>query len=326
MNIKLGVVMDPIENINPKKDSTLAMLLAAQTRGWSLYYMLPEGLCFSGGIVKATSTELRVFDNDEEWFEFGSTKDQAISELDAVIMRKDPPFDMDFIYSTYLLEEAARNGTVVLNDPRSIRDCNEKLFTLQFTECCPPLIVTTSKKRIKEFFEEHKDIILKPLDGMGGASIFRVKHNDPNINVIIENLTGFGRRQIMAQRFIPEISSGDKRILMINGNPIPFGLSRIPTVGETRGNLAAGGQGVVKELSDREKWICSKVGPVLKEKGLVFVGLDVIGDYLTEINVTSPTCIREIERFSGLNIGDDFMECILTKIKSAWSKNILEKK
>ena len=172
MNIKLGVVMDPIENINPKKDSTLAMLLAAQTRGWSLYYMLPEGLCFSDGIVKATSTELRVFDNDEEWFEFGSTKDQAISELDAIIMRKDPPFDMDFIYSTYLLEEAARNGTVVLNDPRSIRDCNEKLFTLQFTECCPPLIVTTSKKRIKEFFEEHKDIILKPLDGMGGCLLY----------------------------------------------------------------------------------------------------------------------------------------------------------
>lgn len=317
MNIKLGVVMDPIENISPRKDSTLAMLLAAQSRGWALYYMRPENLCFSEGIVKTTSTELRVYDDDEKWFEFGVTKDQATADLDAIIMRKDPPFDIDFIYSTYLLEEVARKGTIVLNDPRSIRDCNEKLFTLQFTECCPPLIVTASHMRIKAFFEEHEDIILKPLDGMGGASIFRVKHNDPNFNVIIETLTSFGHRQIMAQRFIPEIENGDKRILMIDGEPIPYGLSRIPSSGETRGNLAAGGRGVVKELSDREKWICSKVGPILKEKGLAFVGLDVIGDYLTEINVTSPTCIREIDRFCNLNIGDDFMECILTKIKSA---------
>lgn len=309
--------MDPIEDISPRKDSTLAMLLAAQSRGWALYYIRPESLCFSEGIVKTTSTELQVYDDDEKWFEFGVTKDQATADLDAIIMRKDPPFDIDFIYSTYLLEEAARKRTVVLNDPRSIRDCNEKLFALQFPECCPPLIVTASHTRIKEFFEKHEDIILKPLDGMGGASIFRVKHNDPNFNVIVETLTSFGHRQIMAQRFIPEIENGDKRILMIDGEPIPYGLSRIPSSGETRGNLAAGGRGVVKELSDREKWICSKVGPTLKEKGLAFVGLDVIGDYLTEINVTSPTCIREIDRFCNLNIGDDFMECILTKIKSA---------
>ncbi|MDA9611769.1 glutathione synthase [OM182 bacterium] len=316
MNIKLGVVMDPIEDINPAKDSTLAMLLAAQTRGWSIYYMLPESLCFSEGTVRTTSTELRVYDDDEKWFEFGVTKDQATSDLDAIIMRKDPPFDMDFIYATYLLEEAARKGTVVLNDPKSIRDCNEKIFALQFPECCPPLIVTASHKRIKVFFEEHEDIILKPLDGMGGASVFRVKHNDPNFNVIVETLTSFGQRQIMAQRFISEIKNGDKRILMINGEPVSYGLSRIPSSGETRGNLAAGGRGIVKKLTDREKWICSKIGPTLKEKGLAFVGLDVIGDYLTEINVTSPTCIREIDKFCDSNIGDDFMECVLTKIKS----------
>jgi glutathione synthase len=314
MTVKLGVVMDPIADINVKKDTTLAMLLAAQRRGWELYYMEQSDLSLDQGLARATVRRLSVEDNPESWFEVGSPQDIALSDLDVVLMRKDPPFDMDFIYSTYILEAAQREGTLVVNDPRSLRDCNEKLFATQFPQCCPPLIVAASAARLKAFHAEHGDVIFKPLDGMGGASIFRVKAGDPNLSVIIETLTDHGRQQIMAQKFLPEIVDGDKRILMVEGVPAEFGLARIPMSGETRGNLAAGGSGVAMPLTDRERWICSQVAPVLREKGLLFVGLDVIGDYLTEINVTSPTCVRELDRAHQLDIAGDLMEAIASKL------------
>ena len=314
MTVKLGVVMDPIADINVKKDTTLAMLLAAQRRGWELYYMEQSDLSLDQGLARATVRRLSVEDNPESWFEVGSPQDIALSDLDVVLMRKDPPFDMDFIYSTYILEAAQREGTLVVNDPRSLRDCNEKLFATQFPQCCPPLIVAASAARLKAFHAEHGDVILKPLDGMGGASIFRVKAGDPNLSVIIETLTNHGRQQIMAQKFLPEIVDGDKRILMVDGVPAEYGLARIPMSGETRGNLAAGGSGVAMPLTDRERWICSQVAPVLREKGLLFVGLDVIGDYLTEINVTSPTCVRELDRAHQLDIAGELMEAIASKL------------
>ena len=314
MTVKLGVVMDPIADINVKKDTTLAMLLAAQRRGWELYYMEQSDLSLDQGLARATVRRLSVEDNPESWFEVGSPQDIALSDLDVVLMRKDPPFDMDFIYSTYILEAAQREGTLVVNDPRSLRDCNEKLFATQFPQCCPPLIVAASAARLKAFHAEHGDVIFKPLDGMGGASIFRVTAVDPNLSVIIETLTDHGRQQIMAQKFLPEIVDGDKRILMVDGVPAEFGLARIPMSGETRGNLAAGGSGVAMPLTDRERWICSQVAPVLREKGLLFVGLDVIGDYLTEINVTSPTCVRELDRAHQLDIAGDLMEAIASKL------------
>ena len=314
MTVKLGVVMDPIADINVKKDTTLAMLLAAQRRGWELYYMEQSDLSLDQGLARATVRRLSVEDNPESWFEVGSQQDIELSDLDVVLMRKDPPFDMDFIYSTYILEAAQREGTLVVNDPRSLRDCNEKLFATQFPQCCPPLIVAASAARLKAFHAEHGDVIFKPLDGMGGASIFRVKAGDPNLSVIIETLTDHGRQQIMAQKFLPEIVDGDKRILMVDGVPAEFGLARIPMSGETRGNLAAGGSGVAMPLTDRERWICSQVAPVLREKGLLFVGLDVIGDYLTEINVTSPTCVRELDRAHQLDIAGDLMEAIASKL------------
>ena len=314
MTVKLGVVMDPIADINVKKDTTLAMLLAAQRRGWELYYMEQSDLSLDQGLARATVRRLSVEDNPESWYEVGSPQDIALSDLDVVLMRKDPPFDMDFIYSTYILEAAQREGTLVVNDPRSLRDCNEKLFATQFPQCCPPLIVAASAARLKAFHAEHGDVIFKPLDGMGGASIFRVKAGDPNLSVIIETLTDHGRQQIMAQKFLPEIVDGDKRILMVDGVPAEYGLARIPMSGETRGNLAAGGSGVAMPLTDRERWICSQVAPVLRDKGLLFVGLDVIGDYLTEINVTSPTCVRELDRAHQLDIAGDLMEAIASKL------------
>lgn len=314
MTVKLGVVMDPIADINVKKDTTLAMLLAAQRRGWELYYMEQNDLSLDQGLARGIVRRLSVQDNPESWYELGSPQDTALSELDVLLMRKDPPFDMDFIYSTYILEAAQLAGTLVVNDPRSLRDCNEKLFATQFPQCCPPLIVAASAARLKAFHAEHGDVIFKPLDGMGGASIFRVKAGDPNLSVIIETLTDHGRQQIMAQKFLPEIVAGDKRILMVDGVPAEYGLARIPMSGETRGNLAAGGSGVAMPLTDRERWICAQVAPVLREKGLLFVGLDVIGDYLTEINVTSPTCVRELDRAHELDIAGDLMDVIATKL------------
>jgi len=314
MSVKLGVVMDPIESINVKKDTTLAMLLAAQERGWVIHYMLQSDLYLEQGHACAAVQTLSVQDDPADWFSFGSKFNVALAELDVVLMRKDPPFNMDYIYSTYLLEQAQREGTLIVNDPRSLRDCNEKLFATQFPQCCPPLMVSSSLQMLKAFQQLHEDVIYKPLDGMGGTSIFRVAAKDPNLSVIIETLTMGGRKQIMAQRYIPDIVKGDKRILMIDGIPVDYALARIPSVGETRGNLAAGGKGVAQELSDRDRWICEQVGPTLREKGLVFVGLDVIGDFLTEINVTSPTCVREINKAFNLDIAGDLMDCIQKKL------------
>lgn len=308
--MKLGVVMDPIGSINIKKDSTFAMLLEAQQRHYALFYLEQSDMYLQGQQARAKVSPLSVEDNPDQWFELGEAKDIPLAELDVILMRKDPPFNMDYIYSTYLLEAAEREGTLVINKPRSLRDCNEKLFALQFPECIPPTEVTSSASQLKSFIAEQQDTILKPLDGMGGESIFRVTHDDANLNVIIETLTKKGKRLIMAQRFIPEINQGDKRILLINGEPIPYALARIPMQGETRGNLAAGGRAEGVALSEHDHWICQQVGPRLKELGLLFVGLDVIGDYLTEINITSPTCIRELDTIYGLNISATLMDNI----------------
>ena len=313
--MKLGVVMDPIGSINIKKDSTFAMLLEAQQRNIELFYLEQADLYLEGQQARAQARPLKVKEDPEHWFELSAASDIALAELDVILMRKDPPFNMDYIYSTYVLEAAEKAGSLIVNKPSSLRDCNEKLFALQFPDCIPPTKVASSASQLKTFINKHKDTVLKPLDGMGGESIFRVKHDDPNLNVIIETLTNKGERLIMAQDFIPEINKGDKRILLINGEPIPYALARIPAKGETRGNLAAGGRAEGLELSERDHWICKQVGPRLKELGLLFVGIDVIGDYLTEINVTSPTCIRELDTLYDLNISATLMDAI-QKIKS----------
>jgi glutathione synthase len=315
MSVKLGVVMDPIESIVVKKDTTLAMLLAAQRRGWELFYMQQSDLYLDQGSAHGIMSPVVVKDDESDWYTLGTEDDQSLATLDVILMRKDPPFDMDFVYSTYILEQAHREGCLIVNNPQSLRDCNEKLFATQFPQCCPPLIVSCSAAKLKDFYKTHQDVIYKPLDGMGGASIFRIKPNDPNISVVIETLTDNGRRQIMAQKFVPEISNGDKRILVINGVPVDYALARVPAIGETRGNLAAGGAGVAQPLSDRDRWIVAQVSPTLVEKGLLFVGLDVIGDYLTEINVTSPTCVREIDKAYGLDIAGELMACIAKQLE-----------
>ncbi len=308
--MKLGIVMDPIESINIKKDSSFAMLLAAQARGWPIYYMQQQDIYLRDTKVYADVHNITLEDNPEGWFKHIDTGTIPLDELDVILMRKDPPFDMEYIYTTYLLEQVEKQGTLIVNKPSSLRDANEKLFATVFPQCCTDTIVTRKPEQLRQFISKHHDVILKPLDGMGGESIFRVTPNDANLSVIIENMTQRGRKTIMGQTFIPEINKGDKRILLINGEPVPYALARIPAPGETRGNLAAGGQGVGMELNDRERWICEQVGPTLKAMGLIFVGLDVIGDYLTEINVTSPTCIRELDAQFGIDIGGQLMDCI----------------
>lgn len=310
MSLKIGVVMDPIGDINFKKDSTMAMLLEAQSRGWTLFYMEQADLYMAHDVARAKMKPLKVFDDPNNWYQLDDTDDLPLDSLDAILMRKDPPFDMHYIYSTYLLEKAEEKGTLIINKPQSLRDANEKLFTNNFAECMPPTLVSSQAEHIKAFYQEHKDIILKPLDGMGGASVFRIKQGDSNLGVIIETLTKHGTELTMAQRFIPEITQGDKRILLINGEAVPYALARIPAKGETRANLAAGGEGVGIELSDRDRWICDQVAPLLKAKGLIFVGIDVIGDYLTEVNVTSPTCIRQLDELFNINISAILMDWI----------------
>ncbi len=310
MALKLGVVMDPIASINPKKDSTLAMLLAAQRRGWDLLYMELNDLYLRDGQALARLRPLTVADDYKAWYRLGPVETAPLAELDVILMRKDPPFDTEYIYATYLLEQAERQGALVVNRPASLRDANEKLFTAWFAQCCPPTLVTREASDIRTFLAENRDVILKPLDGMGGASIFRLREGDPNVSVVIETLTNHGRRYAMAQRYIPAIVEGDKRILVIDGEPVPYALARIPATGETRGNLAAGGRGEGRELTARDREICAQVGPELRRRGLVFVGLDVIGEYLTEINVTSPTCIRELDAIYGLDIGGQVMDAV----------------
>ncbi|MDG2461276.1 MAG: glutathione synthase [Luminiphilus sp.] len=310
MSLQLGVVMDPIASIHYKKDTTLALLWAAQDRGWSLFYIEPDGLFLDGAVPMANARPLVVHQNPEHWFDLAETEALPLTQLNIILMRKDPPFNMEYIYATYLLERAEQLGTLVVNRCRSLRDCNEKLFATEFPGCCPPLLVSRNISSLRSFHREHRDVIFKPLDGMGGSAIFRAQEHDPNVSVILETLTGLGKQTIMAQRYLPAISDGDKRILMINGEPVPWCLARIPLAGESRGNLAAGGSGRVQPLSERDQWIAAQVGPTLRERGLYFVGLDVIGDYLTEINVTSPTCLREIEAESGHNVAGPLLDTL----------------
>ncbi|MDC0361790.1 glutathione synthase [Halioglobus sp.] len=316
MTVKLGVVMDPIADITYTKDTTMAMLWAAQSRDWELFYMEQGDLYLEDGVAWASMAPLNVFHDPDHWFELGDSAPVELAELDVILMRKDPPFDNEYIYSTYILEAAEKTGTLIVNRCQSLRDCNEKVFATQFPQCCPPVLVSASMPRLRDFHALYRDVIFKPLDGMGGSAIFRVKPDDPNVSVILETLTGCGRHTIMAQQFIPQISDGDKRILMINGEPVPYCLARVPLAGETRGNLAAGGSGRAQPLSERDAWIAAQVGPELQNKGLLFVGLDIIGDYLTEINVTSPTCIREIDAAYDLDIGGQLMDCIVEKLEA----------
>ncbi len=313
-SIKLGVVMDPISRIKPAKDTTLAMLLAAQARGWSLHYMEQQDLYLRDGQACARTRRLSVSDKSTGWFSFAEQLDLKLGSLDVILMRKDPPFDMEYIYSTYLLERAEQAGAMVINRPQALRDANEKAYTAWFPQCCPPMLMTSDMQRIRQFQSEHGKIVLKPLEGMGGTLVFIINPGDPNFSVILETLTDHGTRLTIVQKYIPEISEGDKRILMIDGEPVPYALARIPAPGESRGNLAAGGTGVGVPLSDRDRWICGQVAPALREKGLLFAGLDVIGDYLTEINVTSPTCARELDKLYGLDIGAQFMTVVERKL------------
>jgi len=299
---KLALLMDPIAAIKPQKDSSLAMALAAQARGWALHYLEMDDLYLHNGQACARLRKLVVRDNNDDWFSLGEPQDQPLAELDVVLMRKDPPIDTEYLYATQILALAEAQGTLVVNRTQALREANEKLASTWFPQCAPPTLVTREQTRLRAFLAEHNDIIIKPLDAMGGASIFRVRVDDPNVGVIFETLTEHGSRYAMAQRYIPEISAGDKRILLVDGEPVPYALARIPAKGETRGNLAVGGTGVGVELSERDHWICAQVAPRLKAMGLMFVGLDVIGDFLTEVNVTSPTCIRELDTLYGLDI------------------------
>ncbi|VAW70924.1 Glutathione synthetase [hydrothermal vent metagenome] len=310
MALNIGIIMDPVQSITPYKDSTLAMMLAAQKKGWTLHYIKQGGLYLEGASVKVDFQPIRVFDDNQHWFELGEPATLEGAELDVILMRIDPPFDMEYIYTTYLLEMIEQQGCLVVNKPSSLRDANEKLFATQFPQCCTQTLVTRSPQKLRAFVNLHKDVILKPLDGMGGQSIFRVTPQDANLSVILETMVNFGEHTIMAQKFIPEISAGDKRILMIDGRAVPFTLARIPAKGETRGNLAAGGSGVAMPITEREQWIADQVADRLQEMGILFAGLDVIGDYLTEINVTSPTCIRELDAQFKLDIAGDLMNCI----------------
>ena len=310
MKIALGIVMDPIESITIKKDSTFAMMLEAQARGWQLWYMVPGDLFLRDGRAHARLRRVEVTDDPAGWHRVLEEREAPLDSLNAILMRKDPPFDMEYIYATYLLEQAERLGTLVVNRPAALRDANEKLFTAWFPQCCPPTLVTRDHHRIAAFLEEQGEIVLKPLGGMGGASVFRLANGDLNTNVIIETLTQQSDRYVMAQRFLPEVTAGDKRILMVDGEPIPYALARIPKQGEFRGNLAAGGSGRGIPLSERDRWIAGQVGAELQRRGILFAGLDVIGDYLTEINVTSPTCIRELDAQFGINISARLLDRI----------------
>jgi len=308
--MKLGVVMDPIESINFKKDSTLAMMLEAQSRDHQLFYITPDSLYINEIGAFAVAKTLNVKNDPTGWYEFEEEIQIKLSELDVILMRQDPPFNSNFIYNTYVLESAEREGVLVINKPGSLRDCNEKVFATEFPECCTPFLVTSDSTLLKSFIDNNKDTVIKPLDGMGGSSIFRIRNSDPNLNVILETVTESYTTKVMIQTYIPEIVDGDKRILLINGTPMNAAVARVPAEGELRGNLAAGASAVARSLTEKDLWICEQVGPKLKELGLVLVGLDIIGDYLTEINVTSPTCFREYESLCDINVAFNFLEAV----------------
>ncbi|MFZ2236741.1 MAG: glutathione synthase [Dokdonella sp.] len=312
MSRTLAVLMDSIARINPKKDSTFAMLLEAQRRGYRMLYMSHCDLALRNGLAWARLAEISVRDAPQDWFTLGDSVWRSLAGIDLVFARKDPPVDAQFIYDTLVLDQAAREGVRVVNDPSSLRDCNEKLFALHFPQCCAPSLVARDSGELRRFVAEQGKVVFKPLDAMGGRGIFVSRHGDPNLNSIIETLTANGKAFALAQRFIPEISAGDKRILLVDGVPVPHALARIPQGDEFRGNLAAGGKGVGIDLSERDRWIAAQVAPELKRRGLVFVGLDVIGDWLTEVNVTSPTCIRELDAQYGLNIAGQLFDALET--------------
>ena len=315
--LKTGMVMDPISGIKPYKDSSFAMLLEAQRRGHVLYYMEPNDLYAVDGRVFARMQMLEVRDNTSDWFTLTPLGSLSLDELDIVLMRRDPPFDMDYIYATYMLELAEKAGTLVINRPQSLRDANEKFFINNFPQCCVPMLISSRSDLIREFVVQHGHCVVKPLDGMGGESVFQVSDSDLNLNVILETITRHDARPVMAQKYIDEISSGDKRILVVNGEPVPYALARFAGEGDFRGNLAKGGSSKGVALSERDKWICSQVGPELKRRGILFAGLDVIGDWLSEVNVTSPTCIRELDEEFGLNIAAQLFDAAEETLQDA---------
>ena len=306
--LRVGVVMDPIRSITPKKDSSLAMLLEATRRNAEIHYFEQADLRILAGQALGRSRRLEVRDNNDAWFEFGSEQDITLGDLDVILMRKDPPFDMEFVYTTYILDRAAASGCLIVNNPQALRDMNEKAYTAWFPDYTP--LTTRSMDDMRAFLAEHGHVVIKPLDGMGGKSIFVIKKGDNNANVIFETLTDYGRRFAMVQQYIPEITLGDKRILLIDGEPVPYALARIPSANDNRGNLVMGATGKGQPLSDRDQEICAAVGPVLRERGVIFAGLDVIGDYMTEVNVTSPTGIRELDRQFDLNIAGLMFDAI----------------
>jgi glutathione synthase len=307
---RTGVVMDPIAGIKTYKDSTFAMLLEAQSRGHQLCYMEIPDLAVRDGIPVARMRGLSVRDNRSDWFTLDEGSEQPLGGLDFLLMRKDPPFDMDYVFTTYILDLAERNGVTVVNRPQSLRDANEKFFITHFPQCCVPALITRHSSEIRAFLGEHGLCVVKPLDGMGGESIFQARLEDPNLNVILETITAADRDVVMVQKYIPEITAGDKRILVVDGEAVPYALARIPGAGDFRGNLAKGGTGKGVPLSERDQWIVGQVAPELKRRGILFAGLDVIGDYLTEINVTSPTCIRELDSQFGLNIAGQLFDAL----------------
>jgi glutathione synthase len=306
--------MDPIAKIKPEKDTSFAMMLEAQRRGATLVYFELKDLYIDSGAPKGIGQQVTVRDQDKDFYTLGETHTYALGDIDVLLMRKDPPFDSEFLYATHILSLAERDGALVVNRPQSLRDFNEKLFTSYFPSLIPDTLVTRNSKLVREFHAKHKDVICKPLDGMGGASIFRVKEDGTNLGVIIETLTANGQRQMMVQKYLPEIKDGDKRVLIVNGEVMPYCLARLPSAGETRGNLAAGGTGRPQPISDSDRRLAETIAPVLIEKGLIFVGLDVIGDRITEINVTSPTCVREIERAYDINIMAALFDAIEAKL------------
>lgn len=308
--MKIGVVMDPIQGINIKKDTTFALLLEAQRRGHELHYMEQDGLSIDGSEARGWMQRLSVTDQNPGWFDLDEGRHAPLAGLDAILMRKDPPFNMDYVYTTYILELAERDGTLVVNKPQSLRDANEKLSTSWFPQCCVPSLVTRDAVLIRAFADNHGCSVIKPLDGMGGESVFQLRPDDPNFNVILESVSANFRELVMVQKYIEEITEGDKRILLINGKPVEYALARLPGDGDFRGNLAKGGTGVGVALSERDYWICAQVGPELKQRGILFAGLDVIGEYLTEINVTSPTCIRELDALYDMNISAGLFDAI----------------
>lgn len=314
--MKLAMIMDPIATVKTYKDTSFRLLLEAQARGYECHYLEMQDLSLHQGQPMARSRKVQVVDQAENFYQLSDAVEQPLADFDVIMMRKDPPFDTEYVYATYMLELAEQAGALVVNKPQSLRDCNEKLFTAWFADLTPPTIVTRRAEQIRAFHKEHQDIILKPLDGMGGASIFRVGPDGGNLGVIIETLTAHGSRYAMIQRYMPEIKDGDKRILIIDGEPMPYALARVPSAGETRGNLAAGGSGRPQPLSDSDWELARRVGPELKRRGLSLVGLDVIGDRITEINVTSPTCMREIEAAYDINIAGELFAAIEARLKA----------